>query len=57
MHTVQSAPDVSLKIVFSASIAKLRISSLEYFVNKPAIEPAAATQHADEDPKPTPDGI
>ena len=56
VQTVQSAPDVFLKIVFSASIANFRISSLEYFVNKPDIEAAAATQHAEEEPNPTPEG-
>jgi len=54
---VQSAPDVSGKIVFSASIDIFKISSDDHSLNNPKIEPAAATQHADDDPSPTPTGM
>ena len=57
MQTVQSAPDVFLKIVFSASIARARISSFDVFLNNLEIAAAPATQHADDEPKPTPSGI
>jgi len=57
VQLVVSAPDAFSNIVFSASSASLSMSSLEYLVNKPEIELAAATQHAEEDPNPTPAGI
>ena len=57
MHTVQSAPDVFGKIVFSASMAICKISSLDIFSNSLDIAAAAATQQAEDEPKPTPWGI
>jgi hypothetical protein len=57
VHTVQSAPDVFSKIVFSASIASYRISSLDVCLNSFEIAAAPATQHADDEPNPTPNGI
>ena len=45
------------KIVFSACIDKSKISSSFVFPNKFEIDAAAATQHADDDPKPAPIGI
>ena len=59
---MQSAPDASGKIVFSASIASFRISSFDSGLVPPIrksvdIDAAAATQHAEDDPSPTPTGI
>ena len=54
---MQSAPDVSGKIVFSASIDKFRISSEDNSLNNSDIDAAAATQQAEDDPSPTPIGI
>ena len=57
VQTVQSAPDVFWKIVFSAEIASSRISSLDVSTNNLEIAAAPATQQADDEPKPTPIGI
>ena len=79
MQTAQSAPDVSGKIVCSASIAKLRIDLVSFSSRTPSVlklfinysrrsfpiairkiaesDAAAATQHADDDPSPTPMGM
>ena len=48
---MQSAPDVSGKIVFSASIDKFRISSEDNSLNNSDIDAAAATQQAEDDPR------
>jgi len=50
-------PEVFGNIVFSASIAICRISSLDFSVKTPEIAAAPATQHAEDDPSPTPTGI
>ena len=55
--TVQSAPDVFGNIVFSASIANSKIWFLSSFENKLDIDNTAATQHADDEPRPAPIGI
>ena len=57
VQTVQSAPDVFSKIVLSASIASFNISSLDIFPNNLKIAAAPATQHADDEPNPAPNGI
>ena len=57
VQTLQSAPDVFGKIIFSASIDICRICSRLGFENKFITDAAAATQHADEEPNPTPGGI
>ena len=57
VHTVQSAPDVFSKIVLSASIASSKIFSLDTSPNNLKIAAAPATQHADDDPSPAPNGI
>ncbi len=54
---MQSAPDVFSKIVFSASIANPNTLSLLIFSNNLVIDAAPATQHAEEEPNPTPEGI
>ena len=57
VHAVQSAPDVFSKIVLSASIASSKISSLDISPNNLKIAAAPATQQADDEPNPTPNGI
>ena len=57
VQTVQSAPDVFSKIVFSASIASSKISSFVFSENNLEIAAAPATQHADDEPNPAPIGI
>ena len=46
-----------LNIVCSAFTARSIISSLESFVKRLEIDAAPATQQADEEPNPIPDGI
>ena len=55
--TVQSAPDVFGKIVFSAFIASSNTSFSSVMLNKFRIDAAAATQHAEDEPNPAPIGM
>ena len=55
--TVQSAPEVFGNIVRSASIANSITLSFSGFENKPDIDAAAATQHAEDEPSPAPIGM